>query len=301
MIKVYDTGNGILEYISGKNGIEIISCKDAYGVLNIPPDIDGQNIIVIGKKAFFNQKGISELFIPEPVEEIEGWAFSSCENLRKIYIPIKAKNIKNDTFLKTEKLERIYLYSGNSVCIDDIAALLAVSVTVIRDYSMIRNYDEKNISDWCSEWDNTAFKMMNKNDLDGFTPFPAGGEEDYVANDNNENYHCRKKRLEKVRTAFLRLIHDFCLKDEYRVKYEKYLLEHNIGCTSEETWEYVVNEEGITNELYKKFAEIGGITGENIEALISSLGGEHTELKAFLLRKKQENMGETDFFDNLFI
>ena len=85
MIKVYDTGNGILEYISGKNGIEIISCKDAYGVLNIPPDIDGQNIIVIGKKAFFNQKGISELFIPEPVEEIEGWAFSSCENLNILF------------------------------------------------------------------------------------------------------------------------------------------------------------------------------------------------------------------------
>ena len=122
------------------------------------------------------------------------------------------------------------------------------------------------------------------------------GEEDYGS--SLEEF-VKNKRKGKVRLAFLRLMNPIGLAEETEGKLKEYLTAHTKGCGSEESWEVLLGEHGHEQEYFEIFADIGGVTEDNFDAILSDMPGEYAEMKPFLIRYKSEKMGEKDFFDGL--
>ena len=67
--------------------------------IEIPAEIDGKKVTVIGKKAFYNCQTLEKVVIDEGILEIQTWAFSGCNNLKKIIIPLSVDHLgKSDYF-----------------------------------------------------------------------------------------------------------------------------------------------------------------------------------------------------------
>lgn len=74
-------------------------------VIEIPKEIDGTQIRVIGESAFRNWcSRLETVIIPDSVESIENYAFSGCENLQTVIIPSSVQYIWKGAFLYCEKL-----------------------------------------------------------------------------------------------------------------------------------------------------------------------------------------------------
>ena len=57
-----------------------------------------KEVKVIGVNAFFGQKSMTQIIIPEGVTSIEGVAFSECPKLEKVEIPNTVIDIANTAF-----------------------------------------------------------------------------------------------------------------------------------------------------------------------------------------------------------
>ncbi|MBQ1236313.1 MAG: leucine-rich repeat protein, partial [Oscillospiraceae bacterium] len=68
-----------LEYEEIDGSITITACAaDCEGSLNIPAEIKGKSVTVIGSGAFSGCEYIEEIILPESVEKIEPYAFYGC-------------------------------------------------------------------------------------------------------------------------------------------------------------------------------------------------------------------------------
>ncbi|MDD6981628.1 MAG: leucine-rich repeat protein [Clostridia bacterium] len=86
---------------------------DADGVVEIPAD---KGVTRIYRLAFYNNKDIRKVIIPEGVEQIEYAAFYGCENLREIVLPSTCKQIDEWAFGHNESLEIINLGQVQTIC-----------------------------------------------------------------------------------------------------------------------------------------------------------------------------------------
>lgn len=121
---VYSEG---LKYKNDKI-IGIGTCKDSEVI--IPPEINGQNITIIGKKAFqystingiilshsiitveeraFYESNIEEVYLGNGLTQIGERAFGSCSNLKTISIPSGISILNEATFEYCTSLKSIYL------------------------------------------------------------------------------------------------------------------------------------------------------------------------------------------------
>ena len=155
---------------------------------------------------------------------------------------------------------------------------------------------EAGTEEWICKWDAKMNAVMDEEDGEGYTKMILCGEEDYGS--SLEEFE-KNKRKGKVRLAFLRLMNPIGLAEETERKLKEYLTAHTKGCGSEESWEVLLKEHGHEQEYFQKFADIGGVTEENFDAILSDIPGEYAEMKAFLIRYKSEKMEEQDFFDGL--
>ena len=86
---------------------------DANGVVEIPAD---KGVTRIYRLAFYNNKDIRKVIIPEGVEEIEYGAFYGCENLQEVVLPSTCKQIDEWAFGQNESLEVINLGKVQTIC-----------------------------------------------------------------------------------------------------------------------------------------------------------------------------------------
>lgn len=61
--------------------------SNASGTVTIPASIDGFPVLRIGRDAFNGNKNITEVVIPEGVQEVAMYAFKYCNNLSKVSLP----------------------------------------------------------------------------------------------------------------------------------------------------------------------------------------------------------------------
>ena len=113
------------------------------------------------------------------------------------------------------------------------------------------------------------------------------------------DYFLEQKRRRKVRLAFLRLLYDKGLAEANRKELTAYLLSHTKGCESEETWLVLKEEHGEDMEYISLFADLGCLTTDNFDAILLDLGAEHPQMKAFLMKYKEEHLEKSDFFGKL--
>jgi len=75
--------------------------------VQIPAEIDGYPVNIIGKRAFIDCRQLEEVEIPDSVLVIEDEAFAGCESLTKITMPPKLRKMMHGVFRYCTALEEI--------------------------------------------------------------------------------------------------------------------------------------------------------------------------------------------------
>ena len=142
-------------------------------------------------------------------------------------------------------------------------------------------------------------QVLHTPDREGYQQTILCGEEDIGSMENNLEYFLSQKRKGKARLALLRLLYDRGLRRGVRGELTAYLREHTKGCPHEEAWQIVREEYGNRREYYDILLDTGALTEQNFDAALCDMGTELAEMKAYLLRVKEERFGSGGFFDSL--
>lgn len=317
--------DGRLLYTQQAGKVTVVGVEGNASRLTVPAWIGEKPVTEVYKKAFFNCRYLRFLTLPGTLEKIDSWAFAHCPQLERVELPRRSMALGKDLFIGSDRLREIALFdpeeSGGSgedcgcrkagglqddephkaeECVlcngTEIARLLAVAATKMEDPHLFR-IEEAGTAEWLKKWDARMMVLMHEDDNDGYEKQVLAGEEDY---EKTDQVRFRKlKRQFKVRLAFLRLLHSCGLADETKKELEEYLRAHTKGCRSEETWEVVLQDYGEEKPYYELFAALGCVTEDNFDALLQDIGEGHTEMKAYLMRYKEDNLGYQNFFEAL--
>lgn len=301
--KELEITGGSLYYEQVHNSVCITRFHGLGSEVQIPQMIEGLPVCTVAKKAFLSKKNLRKVSLPDYVEEVGDWAFAYCDNLERVDLPGHAVRFGRAVFLDCGKLKWLRVrkwgvFEGSVNCAETeaTAPLLAAAVTVMQAPYLL-DIEEVGSNEWFARWDARMLEILNRPDGEGFSRQILCGEEDYGSTDREA--YMSEKRKSKVRLLMLRLLNDTKLSKELRSIAEQYLRAHTKGGVSEETWQVILREHGNDREYYQLFAELDCLHDGNFEAVISDIGEEYPEMKAYFMRYKSEQIGYTDFFGEL--
>ena len=296
---IENAGGGQLVYIPYKDGFSIKRYRGIGESVTVPAQIDGKPVIAIEKKAFLSCKTIREIYLPDTIEEIGDWAFAHTEKLKSICVPAHGLRHGKELFLGCKRLREIVL-SGTEAekerrAAEGIGRMLAMAVTVLHDYFLFAP-DEAGSDAWVKRWDEKLKGLMELDDLDGFEELWTCGEEDYEGKDYDIKSYPVEKRKMKLRIVYFRLLHPYRIADDMKAYLMEYLGRHTKGTATPEAWDIIIDEHRDDLTYYKIFTEAGCVTQGNFDSLLSDLEDVGAEIKAYMLRYKEEHFGQTDAF-----
>lgn len=250
--------------------------------LAIPGEVDGYPLVWVGKKAFLSCKTLRQISLPESLAGIGDWAFAYCAGLESVALPYRRLEIGQGVFKECTALSQISDCRGGEKDAD-VSFLLAATVGALDAFYL---FDPENAGtdNWIAGFDARVASQMALADHEGFSKMLLCGEEDCGSRDTDVGYYMEQKRRGKVRLAMLRLFHDYGLRDDLREELTRYLLAHVKGCESEETWRVILEEHGDERPYYELLTKLGGVNGENFQAMMEDMGERHAEMKAYLMR-----------------
>ncbi|MDO4188755.1 MAG: leucine-rich repeat protein [Lachnospiraceae bacterium] len=299
-----NTENGKIAYAKQADSIAIIeySGRDLY--VEIPELIYGLKVTVIKKKAFLSSRFVKEISIPNNIEKIEDYAFARCRNLEKITIPYKTLNLGQDILKDCNKLE--YIYNGLEKIReeDDVAFLLAKTLNEL-DAFFLFDLENAGSEEWLKHLDATINMRMKRDEMEDFSKMILCGEEEVVCGedgrieDSNPEHYKSNRVKEKIRIAFLRLLHNYKIDKELNDLLNSYLISHAKGCETEETWKVVLEEHGDDKEYYDYLLSINAINSNNLPDILMDMGNRHTEMKSYLMKKSGDSGDYLDAFSDL--
>ncbi len=328
----YEIPDGSLYYekqtiSGGECGICITRLQGLAGEVEIPEYIEDCPVRSIGRKAFLSKKSLRRVTVPASVTEVGDWAFAYCDSLHTVVFCAAEEEHREEKGRKAEEckespgrrdteggditgVDSRELRFGKSVFMDcgslrflyvrdgreSTAALLAAAVTTA-GVPYLLQFSEAGSREWLEKWDARMMTVLHSADNEGYSRQVLCGEEDYGSTDLPA-YESGQRKI-KVRLLLLRLLYPEGLSAHCRQELEEYLREHTKGCAHEETWEVVLSEHGEDRAYCQLFAELGCVSEDNFDTLLADVGGEYPELKAYLMRYKEERLGYTDFFAGL--
>ena len=264
----------------------------------VPEKIEGLPVTAVDKKAFLSKKNLRRIWLPDTVEEIGDWAFAYCDHLAEVVLPRRTLRFGRAVFMECRELQRISA-AGKARKTGDEAfpgELLAAAVTSM-DAAYLLDMEAAGTKEWLEKWDARLCVVLRTPDQEGFSRQILCGEEDYGSTDLSA--YISGRRREKVRLCFLRLLFDQGLSSRLRQELEGYLRGHTRGEEGGETWQVIWKEHGTHREYYRLFTDIGCVTEENLSGILTDIGEEYPEMKAYFLRYREETLGERDFFAGL--
>ena len=283
---------GSLSYLIDCGKVQIINSHVQESVFEIPDKIEGLPVTVIGKKAFLSKKRLSELSLPEGLREVGDWAFAHCDRLTKVSMARHPISFGKGVFKDCCVLSRIDLKGCEN---EKLAGLLAMT-PVMLDAEYLLSPVEAGEDIWLEKLDARLLTLLEKPDEEGYLKQVLCGEEDLMS---SLEYYLACRRREKAQLCFVRLLNDLGLKQELRQYLFEYLKQNTKGCEYEAAWETVLKEHGQEKEYYRIFADAGCISEDNFDSLLLDMGENNPEMKAWLLRYREEEMSGADFFSEL--
>ena len=283
---------GSLIYQVNDGHIQIEQCHVRESAFKIPDRIENLPVTVILKKAVLSSKILKELWLPEELWEIGDWAFAHCSRLEKVWLPEKNISFGKGVFKDCMGLSRIYFTERED---EKLAGLFAM-VPVMLDAEYLLAPKEAGDTAWIEKLDARLVTLLDKPDEEGYLKQVLCGEEDLMA---SLDIYLANRRKEKASLCFARLLNDTGLGQGLKSVLQKYLRENTKGCEYESAWEIVFKQHGQDKEYYRIFAESGCITEDNFDGLLLDMGESNPEMKAWMLRYKEENRKEEDFFAGL--
>ena len=248
----------------------------------------------IEKKAFLSRKDLKEFIVPEDIEEIGDWAFAYCDELRTVVFQSDDIRFGKAVFLECNKLSRLEI-SGKS---EAVARLLAAAVTAA-DAPYLLDLKEAGSVEWFSKWDARMLTILHTPDDEGYSKQVLCGEEDYGSTDYKA--YCSGRRKVKIRLMYVRLLFDEGLDDSVKKEMSAYILKHTKKQKHEEAWSVLLNEFGEERVYYELFADLGCVTGDNLQDILEDIGDSNPEMKAYFLRIGEAFHEKEDVFGNLLL
>ncbi len=289
--KEYTIAGGSLHYTIEKEEAVITGFSGLAGEVQVPQTLEGLPVTSIGKKAFLSKKFLRRLRLPDTVGEIGDWAFAYCDGLEEISLPCGDIRFGKSVFLECGRLKALDIRGKDAVA----AALLAAVAGTQAGYLL--NVREAGSREWLEAWDARMLAVLQSKDDEGFSRQVLCGEEDYGSTDVTA--YMSRRRREKVRLLLLRLLYPVQLNERLRQTLTDYLLNHTKGCEGDETWRVVLEEHGEDSAYYRLFAELGCLNRDNLDKILSDIGENYPEMKAFFLRYQEEALEQRDFFEEL--
>ncbi|MDE6056106.1 MAG: leucine-rich repeat domain-containing protein [Lachnospiraceae bacterium] len=290
---------GQLVYMPYKKGIAI---KRYHGIAQrviVPPEIEGKAVTAIERKAFLSCKTVRFISLPDTIEEIGDWAFAHAEQLSSVTIPRHQLSRGKELFLGCKRLKEIVLNSSqeewSEYAPQGLYRMLAMAVTVLHDYFLFDPFDFGN-DEWVKRWDEKLMVLVELDDLDGFEELWTCGEEDYEGKDYDIKSYPVEKRKMKLRIVYFRLMHPYKISQDTLDALREYLYRHTKGTDTPEAWELIMEEHQNDLKYYRVFADSGCITEDNFDSLLEDMKDCTAEIKAYLLRYKEEHFATKDAF-----
>lgn len=297
----FELEQGRFYYEVSGEALGIVAYQGNSSELKIPGEIMGKPVKFIGKKAFLSCKGLKKVVIPKQIESLEDWAFANCNFLEEAEFVSADLHLGKGVFQGCKVLKSILVptrYISDEEQERQIGALLAAAINLL-DAPHLFSIGEAGSIEWLNQWDAKLLQFLKEDDREGFTVVVLCGEEDYGSDENSLSYFLKQKRKSKVRLSFLRLLNPVGISTETRTVLTEYLRSHTKGCPWEETWQVVLEEHGNEKCYYEILTECGCVTKENFQGFLQDLEGNYPEMKAFLMKYKEMNLGYEDFFDSL--
>lgn len=296
---IENVGGGQFAAVLYKDGYFIKRYRGIGEQIVVPSDIEGKPVIAIGRKAFLSCKTIRDIALPDTIEEIDDWAFAHAEGLRTITIPHHALRRGKELFLGCKRLREIILGGTEEEktlrAAQGLGRMLSLAVTVLHDYFLLDPV-EAGADDWIRRWDEKLMGLIHLDDLDGFEELWTCGEEDYEGKDYDIQSYPVEKRKMKLRVVYFRLLHPYKISDAVDTALREYLCRHTKGTDTPQAWELIVEEHQNDLDYYRMFAESGCITEDNFDSLLDDMKDGSAEIKAYLLRYKEEHFAAKDAF-----
>lgn len=297
--KVLTIEQGTLAYIPYKDGIAIKRYRGIGTKVVVPEQIEGRPVISIEKKTFLSCKTLREIILPDSIQEVGDWAFAHADRLNSVTVPRHSFKRGKELFLGCKRLREILLI-GNSEeqKLDEehgIGRMLAAAVTILHDYFLF-DTAEAGSDTWIQRWDEKLSALIRLDDLDGFEELWTCGEEDYEGKDYDISSYPVEKRKVKIRMTYFRLLHPYKLSEEVSQELRKYLHDHTKGTSEPEAWDVLITEHDQDIQYYRIFTEAGCVNEENFDDLLTDMQNVNAEMKAYLLRYKEEHFERKDAF-----
>lgn len=301
-MKQYELEEGIFSYIEENGKVRLTSYQGNQAQVVIPRQIEEHPVTEIGKKTFLGRKELKKVIVPKSVQRIEDWAFASCSQLEEIVLENEKVNFGKGAFQGCKSLQEMIILKENTFFSKEeeqqIGALLAATVNLL-DTPHLFQPEIAGEKEWLLQWDARMLNFIRKDDQSGFTVVVLCGEEDYGSEENSLSYFLKQKRKSKVRLAFLRLRNPMGIMEETKEELIAYLKAHTKGCETEEAWEVVLEEHGNEKSYYEILMECNCITNDNFDGFLEDMKDNYPEMKAFLMKYKEEKLGYGDFFGSL--
>ncbi len=103
----YDTGDYLLRYRIGPEGIAITGYQGLSWAAEVPERIEGQPVTAVDRKAFLSKKNLREIRLPVSVQSIGDWAFAYCGNLERVALSRDCISLGKALFLDCGQLKCI--------------------------------------------------------------------------------------------------------------------------------------------------------------------------------------------------
>lgn len=95
---VRETSGEDFETAEENGGIVIVRYTGEAANVVIPAEIGGKAVVGIGEKAFYENRTLESVVIPDSVASIESFAFMCCENLENVVFPNRAVEMGRNIF-----------------------------------------------------------------------------------------------------------------------------------------------------------------------------------------------------------
>ena len=253
------------------------------------------------KQNLGNRKLISDV-IPQGVTGIGDWAYAHCVNLEEIAIPSSVRTLGRDVFTGCSALKRIYVYGNGSydegVKTGDTAGLCAglnaVAVRFFSSPSEVLISDEDVTADKLKLWDEQCLEYLELPDDTGFSPFLAGGEEDYSEGADQLTKYRQERQGNRAYVMFTRLLAEDISELPFDSGYRKKFMDL-FGCCPGAL--PLLNKiDGHYTEAVKLYTDAGLITSRTLPEVFEILDTEKVELRSALI-----NSGNRETIDDLVL
>ena len=111
------------------SGIKILKYNGYAQILTIPAGPEGEQVETIGSYAFYQNRNLVTVIIPDGVRFIDAFAFSECSNLRTITMPESVTEIADAVFWGCTSLKTVYF--ANQEQLEKFASCFSPDVQLV--------------------------------------------------------------------------------------------------------------------------------------------------------------------------